>query len=78
MDKIGRIDALLQKGTKIVPQRALFYRPTNGALRAPFRYRLFFSVCSMDRATYSQSVIISASINPTELNNHSNSVQTIN
>ena len=32
------------QGTKIVPQRALFYKPSNGALRAPFRYRLFFSV----------------------------------
>ena len=43
-EKIGRISALLQKGTKIVPQRALFYGPSNGALRVPFRYRLFFSV----------------------------------
>ena len=30
MEKIGRIGALLQKGTKIVPQRALFYGPSNG------------------------------------------------
>ena len=44
MEKIGKIGALLQKGTKIVPQRALFYGPSNGALRAPFQYRLFFSV----------------------------------
>ena len=44
MDKIGRIGALLQKDTKIVPQRELFYGPSNGALRLPFRYHLFFSV----------------------------------
>ncbi len=43
-EKIGSSGALLQKGTKIVPQRALFYGPSNGALRAPFQYRLFFSV----------------------------------
>ncbi len=41
---LGRIGALLQKGTKIVPQRALFYGPSNGTLRAPFWYRLFLSV----------------------------------
>ena len=46
MKNIGRIGALLQKGTKIVPQRALFYGPSNGALRATFQYRLFFSVCT--------------------------------
>ena len=44
-EEIGRISALLQTGTKIVPQRALFYGPSNGALRAPFRYRLFLSQC---------------------------------
>ncbi len=38
MEKTGRISALLQKGTKIVPQKALFY---GSALRAPFWYRLF-------------------------------------
>ena len=44
MEKIDIIGALLQKGTKLVPQRALFYGPSNGALRAPFWYHLFLSV----------------------------------
>ena len=39
-----RISALLQKITKIF--WALFYRPSNGTLRAPFWYGLFFSLMS--------------------------------
>ena len=44
MEMIGRIGALLQKGPKIAPQRALFYGPSNSVLRAPFHYRVFFSL----------------------------------
>ena len=36
--KIGRISALLQKGTIIVPQRALFYGPSNGAQSSPAEF----------------------------------------
>ena len=42
MENIGRISALLQKGTKIASQRALFNGPSKGALW----YHLFFSVYS--------------------------------
>ncbi len=38
-----KIRAFLQKGTKIVPQIALFYEPSNSAVRAPFQDRLFSS-----------------------------------
>ena len=37
MENIGRISALLQNNIKIVPRRAVFYGPSNGALRALFR-----------------------------------------
>ncbi len=34
--------SFLQRVTKIVPQRVLFYGLSNGALRALFRYHVFF------------------------------------
>ena len=45
IENVQENSALLQSGTKTVPQKVPFYGRSNGAPRAPFWYHLFFFEC---------------------------------